>query len=102
MNDFSKITELMIAEYLIESFSSMYEDGYYYVHWNPEIGLNYNGNDDPENITVCAKCDYAQGLDRCKFDSKESYDDPDFMTICEKLADLLNEKIQTERWVDNG
>lgn len=89
-----KITASQIAEYIIESMGMMYEDGGYYTHYNPETGFNYKGNSDPENITVFAYCDYAEGLDRMEFDSKENLDDPDFMQICEELADKLNEEIE--------
>lgn len=85
-----KFTPKDIAEYIIESFSELYEDGFYYVHCHPETGLNYRGNSDPENITVCVPCYYADGLDRFEFDSKENESDPDFMEICSALADKLN------------
>lgn len=90
-----KFTAHDIAEYIIESFSELYEDGYYCVHYNPETGLNYKGNMDPENITVCARCDYADGLDRCEFDAKESENDPEFMDICEELAEKLNSELNS-------
>lgn len=89
-----KITVKEIAEYIIDSPALMYEDGEYFAHWSEEKGLNYDGNTDPENITVFAYCDYAEGLDRMEFDSKENLDDPDFMRICEELADKLNEEIE--------
>lgn len=88
-----KFTSKDIAEYIIESYAELFEDGYYYVHCNPEIGLNYRGNLDPENITVCAPCDYADGMDRYEFDQKENFNDPDFMDICENLAEKLNNVI---------
>ena len=89
-----KITASQIAEYIIESMGTMYEDGGYYTHYNPETGFNYKGNSDPENITVSAPCDYADSMSREEFDSKENLDDPDFMRICEELADKLNEEIE--------
>lgn len=89
-----KITASEIAEYIIESMGMMYEDGGYFAHWSEEKGLNYDGNTDPENITVSALCDYADGMSREEFDSKESLSDPDFMQICEELADKLNEEIE--------
>lgn len=88
-----KITKLEVAQYLINSPSLMYEDGEYYAHWSEEKGLNYDGNMDPENITVSVPCEYADGMDREEFDSKESIDDSDFMEICETLAERLNEEI---------
>ena len=89
-----KITKEQIAEYIIESMGMMYEDGGYYVHYNPETGFNYTGNSDPENITVSALCDYADGMSREEFDEKESLEDCDFVQICEELADKLNEEIE--------
>lgn len=89
-----KISVEEIAEYIIDSLALMYEDGEYYAHWSEEKGLNYDGNTDPENITVSVPCEYADGISREEFDSKESLDDPDFMRICEGLADKLNEEIE--------
>ena len=89
-----KITVKEIAEYIINSPSLMYEDGEYFVHWSEEKGLNYDGNTDSENITVSVPCEYADGMSREEFDSKENLDDPDFMRICEELADKLNEEIE--------
>lgn len=83
-----------IAEYITESYLVMYQDGYYYVHYNPKTGFNYKGTQDPDNITVCVPCDYAEGLDRYEFDMKENESDPDFMAVCEKLADELNERLK--------
>lgn len=88
-----KITKLEVAQYLINSPSLMYEDGEYYAHWSEEKGLNYDGNMDPENITVCVPCEYAYEMSREEFDSKESVDDADFMGICEALAEKLSEEI---------
>ena len=81
-----KITSKEIAEYIINSPALMYEDGEYFAHWSGEKGLNYEGNTDPGNITVSVPCEE-------EFDSKENLDDPDFMRICEELADKLNEEI---------
>lgn len=88
-----KISVEEIAEYIIDSPALMYEDGEYYVHWSEEKGLNYDGNTDPENITVSAPCDYADSMSREEFDSKEDLRDSDFMRICEELADKLNAEI---------
>lgn len=89
-----KITVREIAEYIIDSPALMYEDGEYFVHWSEEKGLNYDGNMNPENITVSAPCDYADGMGRGEFDGKENLDDPDFMRICEELADKLSKEIE--------
>lgn len=89
-----RIAAKEIAEYIINSPSLMYEDGEYFAHWSGEKGLNYDGNTDPENITVSVLCEYADGMSRDEFDSKESLDDPEFMQICEELADKLNEEIE--------
>ena len=89
-----KITIKEIAEYIINSTALMYEDGEYFVHWSEEKGLNYDGNTDSENITVSSACEYADGMSREKFDSKESLADPDFMRICEELAGKLNKEIE--------
>lgn len=88
-----KFTERDIAEYIIEGSVSVYEDGFYHVHYNPKTGFNYKGNSDDENITVCARCEYAEGLDPFEFYSKENMDDPDFMRICTELAEKLNQKL---------
>lgn len=90
----NKFTSHDIAEYIIESFTNMYEGGYYYVHYNTEIGLNYKGSSVPENITVCARCNYADGLDMREFDMKENENDHEFMEICEELAEKLNFEIK--------
>lgn len=87
------LTGVDIAKYIIESTVSMYEDGSYYVHWSEKKGLNYDGNMDSENITVTSECRYADGLDEYEFYQKESYDDEDFMRICEDLANKLNREI---------
>lgn len=89
-----KITVKEIAEYIIDSPALMYEDGEYFAHWSEEKGLNYDGNTDPENITVSAPCDYADSMSREEFDSKERLSDRDFMRICEELSDKLNEEIE--------
>lgn len=89
-----KITAKEVAEYIINSPSLMYEDGEYFAHWSEEKGLNYDGNTDPGNITVSVPCSYADGMSREEFGSKEILDDPDFMQICEELADRLNEEIE--------
>lgn len=89
-----KISALEIAEYIMESMVSMYEDGSYYAHYNPDKGLNYEGNTDPENITVLASCNYADDLDRYEMEQKENTNDSDFMRICEELAEKLNEEIE--------
>lgn len=89
-----KITAKEIAEYIINSPSLMYEDGEYFAHWSEEKGMNYDGNTDPENTTVSAPCDYVDGMSRDEFDSKEDLKDPDFMRICEELAERLNEEIE--------
>lgn len=89
-----KITVKEIAEYIIDSPVLMYEDGEYFAHWSEEKGLNYDGSTDPENITVSVPCDYADGMSREEFDSKERLSDPDFMRICEELSDKLNEEIE--------
>ena len=89
-----KITVKEIAEYIIDSPALMYEDGEYFAHWSEEKGLNYDGNTDPENITVSAPCDYADSMSREEFDNKESLSDPDFMRICEELAKKLNEETE--------
>lgn len=89
----NKFTAHDIAKYIIDSFTILYEDGYYYIHYNPETGLNYKGNTVPDNITICVKCNYADELDRYEFDAKESENDGDFMEICEELANKLNERI---------
>ena len=90
-----KITVKEIAEYIIGSPALMYEDGEYFAHWSEEKGLNYDGNTDPENITVSAPCDYADSMSREEFDSKEGVSDPDFMRICEELAEKLDKEIET-------
>ena len=89
-----KKTVKEIAEYIINSPALMYEDGEYFAHWSEEKGLNYDGNTDPENITVSAPCDYADSMSREEFDEKESLEDCDFMQICEELANKLNEEIE--------
>ena len=89
-----KITVKEIAEYIIDSPVLMYEDGEYFAQWSEEKGLNYDGNTDPENITVSAPCDYADSMSREEFDNKESLSDPDFMRICEELAKKLNEETE--------
>ena len=89
-----KITVKEIAEYIIDSPALMYEDGEYFAHWSEEKGLNYDGNTGPENITVSAPCDYADGMSREELDNKESLSDPDFMRICEELEKKLNEEIE--------
>lgn len=88
-----KISVEEIAGYIIDSPALMYEDGEYFAHWSEEKGLNYDGNTDPENITVSAPCDYADSMSREEFDGKEDLQDPDFMRICEELADKLNAEI---------
>lgn len=82
-----------IAEYIIDSPALMYEDGEYCAHWSEEKGLNYDGNTDPENITVSVPCEYADGMSREEFDGKEDLQDSDFMRICEELAEKLNAEI---------
>lgn len=88
-----KITPKEVAKYIIDSPALMYEDGEYYAHWSKEKGLNYDGNMNPENITVMTVCDYADEMSREEFDEKESLADCDFMQICEELADKRNEEI---------
>ncbi len=87
-----------IADYIINSPSMMYEDGYYYAHWSPENGLNYDGFSNLENISVASRCYYDDdgGMDRDEFDRKERLDDPDFMRICEDLAEKLNTEIDKQ------
>lgn len=82
-----------IAEYIIDSPYLMYEMGDYCVHCHPETGLNYRGISDPDNIIIYIPCEYAEGIEREEMDAKESESDPDFMEICEKLADALNREI---------
>ena len=90
----NKVTALDIANYIINSPSTMYEDGYYYVHWNEEDGLNYKGNTNPNNITVCVPCTYAgEVANKDEFNARESVDDEDFMRVCDALADKVNEEI---------
>ncbi len=85
---------LEIAKYIIDSPSAMYEDGYYYTHWNPEKGLNYDGNSDADNITVCAPCLYADDMESIdELTEKENIDDMDFMSICESISQKLDEEI---------
>ena len=88
-----KIKAMEIANYIINSQTMMYEDGEYFAHWSEEKGLNYDGNMDPENITVSVLCEYTDEMSRDEFDSKENLDDPDFMRICEELAENLNKEI---------
>lgn len=91
-----KLTALEVADYIINSPYLMYEDGDYYIHWNPVHGLNYKGNSDPDNIIISIHCSYADGLSREEFETKESVNDSDFMSVCDALADKLNEKIENE------
>ena len=91
-----KIKAMEIANYIINSSALMYEDGEYFAHWSEEKGLNYDGNTDQENITVSVPCEYADEMSRDEFDSKENLDDPDFMRICEELAQKLNKEILSE------
>lgn len=83
-----------IAEYIINSPYLMYEDGYYCVHCHPETGLNYRGISDPENIVVYVPCEYAEGIEREEMDAKESESDEDFVQICERLTEKLNEELK--------
>lgn len=86
------VTAEGIADYIINSPSSMYEDGYYHAHYSKDQGgLNYHGNDWLDNFTAVVACEYANGRSKKDFEKKENIDDPDFMEICEKLADKINE-----------
>lgn len=98
----NKVTTLEIANYIINSPSTMYEDGYYYAHWNEKDGLNYKGNSNQDNITVCVPCAYAAEIEnRDKFNAKESVDDEEFMRVCDTLADKLNKEINIKA-ISNG
>lgn len=88
-----KMSKNDVANYIINSPSIMFEDGCYYAHWSEDNGLNYDGNTDPENITVIAECQYADHISREEFDAKENINDFDFMAICEELAEKLNTEI---------
>lgn len=88
-----KFTATDIAMYITNSTMSMYEDGDYYVHWSEEKGLNYDGNTDPNNITVISHCDYADGMSQSEFYAKENLCDTDFLQICDDLANKLNSEI---------
>lgn len=90
------VTAEDVANYIIDSPSSMYEDGHYYAHYSKDQGgLNYHGKDWHDNFTAAAVCAYADGMRREDFYEKENIDDPDFMEICEKLADKINEYMMT-------
>ena len=86
-------TILDIANYLIDSDYSLFENDNYYLYYNPDTGLNYNGNTDPDNITITVTLsDY--GIDINNYDCLsdfENIDNPEFLTICEKLLDDLCE-----------
>lgn len=98
----NKVTALEVADYIIHSPYMLYEDGYYYAHWNPKERLNYKGNSDPDNITVCVPCAYADEVsDRDEFNAKESVDDEEFMRVCDALADKLNKEINIKT-ISNG
>lgn len=85
---------LEIAKYIIDSPFTMYEDGYYYAHWNPEKGLNYDGNSNSDNIMVCVPCLYADDMESIdELTEKEDIDDMDFMSICESISQKLYEEI---------
>lgn len=89
------IDTLGVANYIINSTALMYENGYYCAHWSPKKGLNYDGNNDEDNITVYARCPYDEDVkSREEFDAKESIDDPDFLEVCENLTHQLNEEIE--------
>lgn len=90
-----KYTAHDIAEYIINSYLMMCEDGYYHVHYNSVSGLNYKGSNDQRNFTVLVPCDYAKNITRYEFEKKQNENDPDFMKICNKLAEKLNTEIKS-------
>lgn len=80
-----------IARYLIDSPFVMWEDGYYYAHWDEESGLVYEYT--PDTVDGRARAAYADEISREEFDAKESLADPDFMEVCEALAYDLNQQL---------
>lgn len=90
------VTAEDVADYIINSPSSMYEDGYYHAHYSKDQGgLNYHEKDWHDNFTAAVACEYADGMRREDFYEKEDIDDPDFMEICKKLADKINGYMMT-------
>lgn len=90
------VTAEDVADYITNSPSSMYEDGHYHAYYSKDQGgLNYHEKDWHDNFTAAVACEYADGMRREDFYEKENIDDPDFMEICEKLADKINEYMMT-------
>lgn len=90
-------TVMDIARYIIDSPHVMFEDGTYFVHYNLDVGLNYEGNCDPNNITVCVPIVTPPAMDNPDnvgefLEKYEKTDNQDFMYMCE----LLHEKLVRE------
>lgn len=92
-------TDEDIARFIINSSSTMFEDGFYYIHVDDDGDLS-------ETAQYCATfevafdaSEYENDLDPCRFyDEVERLDNAEFMCVCFQLALEVNhylEEIET-------
>lgn len=91
------VTRTQIARYIIESPYAMYHNGYYYVRWSKDYGLNYYKDIDRNNIYVLIPfydSEYDDERVYWELEYIEDFENEEFMAMCDKLADELNREIK--------
>ena len=107
MKNSAYISPKTIAQYIMENDDTLCHNGIYTIYWCPEVGLNYNNPetirnsriniDLSKNISVSVDADYLKGTElECEIWDTESYNNNNFMSVCEKLAEKLSLKIKNE------
>jgi len=92
-----RYTENDIADYIINSSNMMFEDGLYYAHVN-DNGELVPSKDDATTFTAeFDDSEWANDESPERFyEEAETKSNPDFMRVCEKLADEINEYLDQE------